>query len=621
MPLIKPTHPAAKVPSRHTIDEGSSRVRPVTMLADPSRSAATSLKAARPGSYARRADRRTLGVVSLFSGIAGLDSGMEASGARVLEMCESWAPARRVLAEHYPRIPVADDVSVYLPTTDYDVLSAGFPCTDLSHAGSKAGIFGPQSGLVEHVFRIAAATRPEWIVLENVPHLLALHQGAGIAEVVDRLESLGYAWAYRTVDSRFTGVPQRRYRVIILASAVHDPTPLLFGEDTVPRAERASSAASRAVAPSKRRGSKNSSPPLSDRPHGFYWTEGRNGLGLVEGAIPTLKGGSTIGLPSAPAIWFPTAPVGHRFVLPRIEDGERLQGLPVGWTQAALQAGQRDLRWKLLGNAVTRGVGAWIADRLTSTETTFTDQDPLIGRALARNTRWPRSAAGGPGQAAHEVVASDRPRQLPATSLEDIVDVTAAPPLSYRATRGFLSRVDESERRLDARLYADLEAHLASTRPKSLPAAGGSWASSASARGRMRAQRQRDTKPELQMRRELTALGLRYQLQTRPEADLRSRLDIVFKGAKVAVDIRGCFWHSCPLHGTSPKANAERWAAKLERNRERDEQSVQALTERGWLVCVVWEHDDPILKAKEVAAFVEQRRPRPRKRTNQESGL
>lgn len=554
-------------------------------------------------------------VVSLFSGVAGLDSGMERAGATVREMCESWAPARRVLEAQFPGVEIHADVATFMPDPGYSVLTAGFPCTDLSHAGTKEGIFGPQSGLVEHVFRIARQTRPEWIVLENVPNLLTLHAGAGITEVVDRLEELGYSWAYRTVDSRFTGVPQRRFRVILLASAVHDPAPLLLGQDAGTPADAADAPdddLSRLRRP--------------ESAYGFYWTEGRNGLGLVRDAIPTLKGGSTIGLPSAPAVWFPGAARGRRFVLPSIEDGEELQGFPRGWTEAGYSPVEYDLRWKLIGNAVTTGVGEWVGQQLVAAadgSLPAADLGELVplGRALERNTRWPKAAIGGPGRPAVQVEVSDRPLSVPMKSLADVVDVTTAPPLSHRATKGFLSRVDEKERRFNAALYSDLEGHLAASRPKGIAPRKESWASSPASRARMQKQRQHDTKPEVLMRRELTDLGLRYQLQKRPLPGLRSRIDIVFKGAKVAVDIRGCFWHACPEHGTKPRENADRWAAKLERNKERDAETERALDAAGWVVWVVWEHDDPVVKAKEVAVLVESRRPlrRPRPATTGET--
>jgi DNA (cytosine-5)-methyltransferase 1 len=531
-----------------------------------------------------------------------LDHGLAEAGVEVVEMCESWEPARRVLKDRFPQVTVHDDVAEYLPAHDYELLTAGFPCTDLSHAGGKKGIFGPQSGLVEHAFRIARETRPRWIVLENVPNLLLLHSGAGITHVVDQLEELGYQWAYRTVDSRSTGVPQRRFRVILLAALDEDPSSRLFGEPAESDEEDPTDQADRSATDASGRHAGSAGSQL---PHGFYWTEGRNGIGLVEGAIPTLKGGSTLGTPCAPAVWVPNAARGRRFVLPTVEDAEELQGLPRGWTQAARVDGQRDMRWKLLGNAVTAGVGQWVGSSLL--ETPRTPRPAVWGRELARGTHWPHAAAGGPGRPAISAEVSDRPLNVPMRSLTDIIDVTTAPVLSYRATKGFVSRLDEKpNRKVNERWYADLEDHLSRSAPPVRREE--SWASSAASRTRMQNQRQKNTKPEMAMRRELTNLGMRYRLQRRPEPDLRSRMDIVFVGAKVAVDIRGCFWHGCTLHGTSPKQNADRWAAKLQANRDRDARNVEALEERGWIVRVVWEHDDPHEKAAEIAAIVEKRR-------------
>lgn len=135
-----------------------------------------------------------------------------------------------------------------------------------------------------------------------------------------------------------------------------------------------------------------------------------------------------------------------------------------------------------------------------------------------------------------------------------------------------------------------------------------SWASSPESRHRMQRQKQKDTKPERILRTELTRLGQRYRLQVRPEPDVRSRLDIVFIGPRVAVDVRGCFWHGCPTHGTRPKSNAARWGAKLDRNIERDAETVSALAEKGWHVEVVWEHDDMVEAARRIAQVVTARR-------------
>jgi DNA mismatch endonuclease, patch repair protein len=119
-----------------------------------------------------------------------------------------------------------------------------------------------------------------------------------------------------------------------------------------------------------------------------------------------------------------------------------------------------------------------------------------------------------------------------------------------------------------------------------------SWASSPQARARMQAQRARDTAPELAVRRLLHRAGLRYRINYAPLPHIRSRADIVFLRARVAVFIDGCFWHSCPLHASQPKSNEERWARKLARNRERDAQTNQLLSDAGWLPIRIWEHQD-----------------------------
>src|SRR5436853_5822537 len=103
-----------------------------------------------------------------------------------------------------------------------------------------------------------------------------------------------------------------------------------------------------------------------------------------------------------------------------------------------------------------------------------------------------------------------------------------------------------------------------------------------SKRRAMQAQRERNTTPELALRHELHRLGLRYRLHQQIVPDLRRELDITFGPAKVAVDVRGCFWHACPEHGTSPKANAEWWRTKLARNAQRDQVTERVLDAAGW---------------------------------------
>ena len=120
--------------------------------------------------------------------------------------------------------------------------------------------------------------------------------------------------------------------------------------------------------------------------------------------------------------------------------------------------------------------------------------------------------------------------------------------------------------------------------------------------------RRRDTGPEVDLRRALHRRGLRYRLDVSPLAGLRSRADVVFGAARVAVYVDGCFWHGCPIHGNLPKNNREWWLAKLRGNAERDARTVEQLTAAGWECVRVWEHDDPEEAATRIEQLVRERR-------------
>jgi DNA mismatch endonuclease, patch repair protein len=116
-----------------------------------------------------------------------------------------------------------------------------------------------------------------------------------------------------------------------------------------------------------------------------------------------------------------------------------------------------------------------------------------------------------------------------------------------------------------------------------------------------------DTRPERALRAVLHRDGLRFRKNTRPERDLRCRADIVFSRARVAVFVDGCFWHRCPKHGTSPRANSEYWQSKLDRNVARDRANDDALAHVGWEVIRVWEHEAPHAAAERIGRVVRAR--------------
>ena len=232
-----------------------------------------------------------LRVAGLFAGVGGIEKGLHNAGHTTKLLCEWDAAAQNVLREHFTNVEVVGDVRDLKSLPSVDLLAAGFPCTDISQAGRKTGIKGEQSGLVGEVWRLmdSASPSPEWLLLENVSYLLSLDRGNGLKHLIDSVEARGYRWAYRIVDARAFGLPQRRQRIVFLASRSNDPGAVLFADDAGPAAGFNDAVGD--VDPSGA--------------YGFYWTEGLRGLGWAYNAVPTIKGGSGLGIPSPPAIWYP----------------------------------------------------------------------------------------------------------------------------------------------------------------------------------------------------------------------------------------------------------------------------------------------------------------------------
>ncbi len=132
-----------------------------------------------------------------------------------------------------------------------------------------------------------------------------------------------------------------------------------------------------------------------------------------------------------------------------------------------------------------------------------------------------------------------------------------------------------------------------------------SWASTPGVRRSMLANKRRDTRPELAIRSALHARGLRYRVDFPPVRGLRRRADIAFTRRRIAIFIDGCFWHGCPLHGTSPRRNADYWGPKIAHNMERDTDTNERLAEAGWVVLRFWEHEPVDRAVARICAVVD----------------
>lgn len=353
-----------------------------------------------------------MNVAGLFAGIGGVELGLSRAGHESVLLCENDPAAQEVLRHRFPDVPLVGDVRNLrrLPACT-ELLTAGFPCQDLSQAGQTKGIKGKHSGLVSEVFRLLSRSDVPNVLLENVPFILALNKGEAMSLLIKKFERLGYKWAYRVVDSRSFGLPQRRQRLFFFASKQFEPAHLLFADDK-PQDE------------GKR---------LSETACGFYWTEGVRGLGWAVDATPPLKGGSTIGIPSPPAIWLPSGDI----VTPDIRDAERLQGFPANWTRPATEVTRESARWKLVGNAVSVPVTKWFGGLLHRKHQKLR----LDAHCFNCTKKWPDAAFGSRGDEPQRVCLSMFPKKLKCTPLADFLRFQPKL-LSYRATAGFVSRLE-----------------------------------------------------------------------------------------------------------------------------------------------------------------------------------
>jgi DNA (cytosine-5)-methyltransferase 1 len=367
-----------------------------------------------------------MNVAGLFAGIGGLELGFEQANAdfRSVMLCEIEPRARAVLQARFRHLTPEQlpsdvtDETLRLPD-DVDVVCAGFPCQDLSQAGKTAGITGARSGLVDHVFRLLEdrikRKKPvPVVVLENVSFMLRLGGGHAMTHVVTELERLGYRWAYRVLNTLGFGLPQRRERVFIVATLDIDPGRILFDGDY------------------------DASLPATDFQHlfhGFYWTEGIRGLGWAPDAIPTLKNGSSLGIASPPAIITSNGMI----FTPELQDAERLQGFPAGFTEPANALGRPSFRWSLVGNAVSVPVAKWVASRIANPAK---DWDRTLISPITRG--WPRAATGRRltknKVERFAVGLGPFPVAVPRPHLHEFLQYPLKP-LSERAAKGFASRL------------------------------------------------------------------------------------------------------------------------------------------------------------------------------------
>lgn len=305
----------------------------------------------------------SLQVASFFSGIGGLDLGLERAGLEVTYQCEIKPFCQDVLKKHWPNIPLDTDIrkvdAATIPTTD--IWAAGFPCQDLSLArmGKRSGLRGRKSGLFHDFMCLVRARNPRIIILENVHGLLSSHGGRDFGIVLKALDELGYGVGWRVLNSKDFGIPQQRRRVYIVAvhNDIKGAGEILFEPECGYRNPKA------------RRPNEKKSPSL------FQTIIGNSVKGPLMKSIAHCiyaESARHTGTDwSRNYIWYPDGRV-RRFIPSEIET---VQGFPEGWT-IPNDSKKWDIekidskRYHAVGNSVSPPVAEWVGQRIISMLTT-----------------------------------------------------------------------------------------------------------------------------------------------------------------------------------------------------------------------------------------------------------
>ncbi len=351
--------------------------------------------------------------LSLFSGIGGLES--ERTRPEIL--CDINQECRAALRLRFPGIPVWDDVCTLVPPP-VDVIAGGFPCQDISTGGRQAGFAGHRSSLFYQMLRVAKESGASTVVAENVPNLIEMQGGAVMRAVVDSLGEFGFPYVgWRLLNAREFGLPQQRNRVYLVGSkslevarSVHRPLPNIL-----------LSAAS-GVADS------------------FYWTAGIQSICYSRGFAPTLKVGSSLSIPSPPAVFFDGC-------VRKLTSSEclRLQGF-----DPSQLSGIPDKYLLLMaGNAVPVPAGHFVMSGVESLGGQLHLQEsPLFG--------WNRYPSSGLVQHGALYEIEHDSRRL-ASNLWDVIDRNDRNPLSTRAAVGLLRRLSRSKKDCPGPLHHALQ--------------------------------------------------------------------------------------------------------------------------------------------------------------------
>jgi DNA (cytosine-5)-methyltransferase 1 len=513
-------------------------------------------------------------IVDLFAGGGGLSLGIaEAAkrngrGIRVVLAAEQRPDAAAIYARNFPgaqvfeadvahlfdgavgSVPTKGETHLRKQVGRVHVLLAGPPCQGHSDLNNHTRRDDPRNDLYLRVARAAEVLRPTAVLVENVP-TIRHDVGSSVPRATQVLKSAGYRVATAVVDLLEVGVPQRRRRHVLLASC-HPGVDL----DLILSASAMCS---------------------QHDPRTVRW---------AIGDLLDVRPGKLIDVASV-------ATAANRERMEWLLHHDEYD-LPNHLRPKCHHADHSyvsmygRLRWDAPAQTITTGYGS-------------AGQGRYVHPARPR-TITPHEAARLQTLPDFFDLGDDATRTAWAHVIGNAVPPLLGVHLGVPLLQALTARTRSSHpglRRVDGRTPASSvpvgeTVGARPTRRSRVPPA-----SNEVIVRRMRSTKRRDTKPELALRSELHRLGLRFFVD-RAIVGTRRRADILFPRDRVAVYVDGCYWHACPDHGTTPKANREWWVAKLEANQARDQDTVAKLCAAGWTVLRFWEHDDPAVAAGQV---------------------
>lgn len=540
--------------------------------------------------------QRPLRAIDLFCGAGGLSEGFRAAGYDLAYALDKDQDSIETYGANHPGVK-AECVSITDRTPGQiaeaaggkiDVVVGGPSCQTFSTAGRKNGWVrkgDPRNDLWKQMLAIVEHLQPKAFLLENVPGMVYWKRGEFGAEVLDEFAKLGYAVSKEILLAADYGVPQRRRRLFLVG--ILGDAPFEFPEQTHMGGWR--------------------------RDYLDLWEKKRKERGLLRhvrvweaiGDLPaTTTGGEVSAVPDD----------GRLTPFSRRMRGRRRTGVITGHGAAPISADNL----KLIGQ-VPQG-GTWrdiprhlLPDRYRGMRRT--DSTNLFGRldpelpAYTITTQFNNVTTGcfthpyhdralTPREAARIQTFPDRYTFIGDQSSVCRQIGNAVPPVLAHVLASAIAESVIGKKKA-ARLHPAPKPIRSAAKVPAPPA------TDKKTQNRMKRQAKRDTKPEVLLRQALTRLGLRYRAEFSPVKGVRTKADIVFPGAKIAVFVHGCFWHGCPEHYRPTKSNTKWWADKIATNHGRDEQTREALEAAGWTVERVWEHEPPALAAERIAALVD----------------